>query len=418
MSDEKVSLKEKFTSLDPVKRNLIVGGVVLLVLVFLLVLWPSSNKKSIPRRAADEPPQKANLLIPRPQDKTVEELSGSILALERSRSQDGKRLEKMSSDLTEMNKTIAELIQLIGNNKTSDNIDSDVIEEIRAYRDKLLELETTVEMMSKYGPPGQTSRSTNAPYVSGGEQGILEDDAESLPQIIVIGGDEKEDSPEAPKAEAPVPYIVANAMVEGVLLTGMDAPTDPSTKSNPLPAVIRLKTEAVLPNLVNVADIQECFLSIAGWGDMADERAKFRLETLSCVLQQEDPSLPPRIVEAKANGYITSNVDGKLGIRGRLVSKQGQLIAKTLLAGTLAGLADGLKPTRVQGLDINPGNRAQTQTVDPAAIMAGGLAQGVSDASRSVSEFYLKLADQMMPVLEIDALTPVTVTFLNGVELK
>lgn len=413
---DKPSLKEKFLELDPTKRNLIIGGSVLFILVLALFLIPSSNNKPrIPRSASETPPIKANLLIPKPQDKTVEQLAGSITALEKAHEKNLRDIEKFSGDLQKMNKSIDELIQSIGKNKTSDNIEVDLIEEVRSFQLKLEEIEAQVEMMNRYG--GALTPSTTHQF---GNQKQEENQTkeEVAPEIVVVGGIDKEQAKAPAKTEDPAAYIVANSMVEGVLLTGMDAPTDPSTKSNPLPAVLRLKTEAVLPNLVSVADIQECFLSVAGWGDMADERAKFRLETLSCVLQPEDMDQPPRVVEAKVEGYLTSNVDGKLGVRGRLVSKQGQLIAKTLLAGTLAGLADGLRPTRVQGLDINPGNRVQTQTIDPSVIAAGGLAQGVSDSARSISEFYLKLADQMMPVLEIDALTPVTVTFLKGVELK
>lgn len=414
---DKPSLKEKFLELDPTKRNLIIGVSVLFILVLALFLIPSSNDKPrIPRSASETPPVKANLLIPKPQDKTVEQLAGSITALEKAHAKSLRDIEDFSNDLQRMNKNIDELIQSIGKNETSDNIEVDLIEEVKSFQLKLEEMEAQVEMMNRYGgalSPPNTRQSGNQTH----ETNQTKEEV-APPEIVVVGGVDKGQAEVSTKTEDPAAYIVANSMVEGVLLTGMDAPTDPSTKSNPLPAVLRLKTEAVLPNLVSVADIQECFLSVAGWGDMADERAKFRLETLSCVLQPEDMDQPPRVVEAKVEGYLTSNVDGKLGVRGRLVSKQGQLIAKTLLAGTLAGLADGIKPTRVQGLDINPGNRAQTQTIDPSVIAAGGLAQGVSDSARSISEFYLKLADQMMPVLEIDALTPVTVTFLKGVELK
>ena len=411
-NNDKQSLKEKFLELDPSKRNMIIGGAILLLLVLVLFMIPSSNQKRIPKSASETPPIKANLLIPKPQDKTVEQLAGAITALEKANVKNQREVVKFSDDLKMMNKNIDDLIQSIGKNETSDTIETELIEEIRGFKLKLDEVETQVEMMNRYGG----GLSPSEPTVNTFEGVSATEEKVAPPEIVIVG--KKREKEEPVKKENPAAYIVANSMVEGVLLTGMDAPTDPSTKSNPLPSVLRLKTEAVLPNLVTVADIQECFLSVAGWGDMADERAKFRLDTLSCVLQPEDMDQPPRLVEAKVEGYITSNVDGKLGIRGRLVSKQGQLIAKTLLAGSLAGFADGIKPTRVQGLDINPGNTAQTQTINPSIIAAGGLAQGVSDASRSVSEFYLKLADQMMPVLEIDALTPVTVTFLKGVELK
>lgn len=100
------------------------------------------------------------------------------------------------------------------------------------------------------------------------------------------------------------------------------------------------------------------------------------------------------------------------------MSKQGQVIARSMIAGAFSGFAQALQPRSIQGLDINPGNQVQTQRYDPSIWAQSGLAQGVSDASKTVSQLYMKMVDQMMPVLEIDAGRKVTVVLLKGVELK
>lgn len=71
------------------------------------------------------------------------------------------------------------------------------------------------------------------------------------------------------------------SILSGTLLTGMDAPTGRSAQSNPLPALLRLKHEAILPNHHRL-DIRECFLVAAGYGDLSAERAYLRGETISC----------------------------------------------------------------------------------------------------------------------------------------
>ena len=51
--------------------------------------------------------------------------------------------------------------------------------------------------------------------------------------------------------------------------------------------------------------------------------------------------------------------DGKAGIRGRLVSKQGQLVAKSMMAGFLQGLAGAFDVNPVP--TIQTGNAGDTQ---------------------------------------------------------
>jgi conjugal transfer pilus assembly protein TraB len=76
--------------------------------------------------------------------------------------------------------------------------------------------------------------------------------------------------------------VPAGSLLKGVLLTGLDAPTGRSARRDPYPALVRIKHEALLPNRFR-ADVRECFLVAAGFGDLSAERASLRGETLSCV---------------------------------------------------------------------------------------------------------------------------------------
>ena len=44
--------------------------------------------------------------------------------------------------------------------------------------------------------------------------------------------------------------------------------------------------------------------------------------------------------------------DGKVGLRGRLVNKQGALLARAVAAGVFSGFSDALKPTGVTGINL------------------------------------------------------------------
>ena len=64
----------------------------------------------------------------------------------------------------------------------------------------------------------------------------------------------------------------------------------------------------------------------AGYGDISAERAYIRTENLSCVRHDG------RTLEVKIHGSIFGE-DGKVGVRGRLVSKQGRDPRNALIAG-------------------------------------------------------------------------------------
>ena len=121
-------------------------------------------------------------------------------------------------------------------------------------------------------------------------------------------------------------YIPAGAILRGLFLNGVDMPTGQQARSQPTPALIRVKDLAILPNRVR-ADVRECFVIVGGFGDLASERAYLRGETLTCVRADGG------VIEVPVEAYAVGE-DGKVGLRGRVVSKQGALLAKALQAGS------------------------------------------------------------------------------------
>jgi conjugal transfer pilus assembly protein TraB len=190
----------------------------------------------------------------------------------------------------------------------------------------------------------------------------------------------------------------------------MDAPTSATTQKNPVPTTLRVKTVAMLPNEYRV-NVKECFVLASGYGSLSSERAILRTESISCVRNDG------KIIESKIEGYIVGE-DGRAGMRGRLVSKQGQMIAKTLVAGGLSGIAQGLTPQSVPQLNLNPGDTVSTQTADASSILQTGVAKGFSTSANEVAKFYMEMAREMTPVVEVDAGRKVTIMLVKGFELK
>ncbi|MFB1486827.1 TrbI/VirB10 family protein, partial [Thiocapsa sp. C4-3m] len=140
-------------------------------------------------------------------------------------------------------------------------------------------------------------------------------------------------------------YIPAGAILKGVLLNGIDMPTGQNARKDPVPALIRVKHQAILPNRVR-ADLRECFLLVGGFGDLASERAYLRGETFSCIRNDGG------VTEIPIDGYAVGE-DGKVGVRGRVVSKQGVLLAKALQAGFLQSFSQIFN--RMPTIPVNTG---------------------------------------------------------------
>ena len=199
-------------------------------------------------------------------------------------------------------------------------------------------------------------------------------------------------------------------MFPGVMLNGMDAPTSAVSQKNPTPVVIRVKKEAVLPNYASI-DVRECFVMAAGFGQLASERALIRTESIACVRHDG------KVFDTKLEAYVVGT-DGKVGIPGRLVSKQGQMIAKSLLAGALGGIGQSLTRSKVPNININPGQDANLYEQDSiSAIAQGGLAGGISSATNMVAKFYLEMAKETFPVVETQAGQVATVIVTRGMTL-
>ena len=214
---------------------------------------------------------------------------------------------------------------------------------------------------------------------------------------------------EAPVTES-VAYIPAGSIITGTILTGGDFPTSKGGMENPTPLLVRISKEAILPNR-RTSDIRECFLLMGGRGDLSSERVKLRGETLSCI--RDDGS----VIESKLNSFLTGE-DGKEGIRGRLVSKQGQLIARSLVAGFASGLSEAFDVNGVPTISTSSDGTLQYERDYSSEAMQGAAVKGFSNAMEDISEFYLDMAREIFPVLEINAGRQVDVIVINGTQLK
>lgn len=195
-------------------------------------------------------------------------------------------------------------------------------------------------------------------------------------------------------------YLPAGTMITGVLLTGLDAPTGRAAMRDPLPVLLRVKRDAVLPNRYR-ADYKECFVLLEAVGDLPSERAMMRANGMSCV--RPDRS----VIDVPMQGFAVGE-DGKSGLRGTVVSKQGQAISKAMLAG----FADGV--SRAFGGQNQSVRLGEGELPSGGAIGASGVMGGASTALDRIAQHFLDLANQLHPVIEIDSGRSVTIVLTKG----
>ena len=201
-------------------------------------------------------------------------------------------------------------------------------------------------------------------------------------------------------------YIPSGSFMRVALMGGLDAPTGGQAQNNPWPILLRVQDNAFLPNRYR-AKVKECFMLGSGYGDISSERAYLRLESLSCVLNNGE------VVDATIKGYVVGE-DGKAGLRGRLVSKQGQVLANALMTGIIAGIGQGFQQSATS---YSTSALGTVGTVDPGKQIQAGIGTGVGKALDRLSQYYITLAEKMFPIIEVDAGRVVDVVLTKGVSL-
>lgn len=202
-------------------------------------------------------------------------------------------------------------------------------------------------------------------------------------------------------------YLPSGSFVQGILLSGLDAPAGVTASKEPHPVLIKLSDLAVLPNRARL-DIKDCFIVGEGYGDLSSERAYVRTTTLSCVKANG------RSLDTPLKGFVAGE-DGKVGLRGRVVSKQGQFLAKALVAGFAEGLSDVFK---LSATTVSVSPLGSTQSIDPERALEAGALSGTGRALDRLAQHYINMAERLFPVIEIDAGRKAEVVVLQGRPLE
>jgi len=199
-------------------------------------------------------------------------------------------------------------------------------------------------------------------------------------------------------------YLTSGTFARAVLLNGINAPTGGQSQSNPSPVLLRIIEPATLPNGYRV-DIKDCVITGNGIGVMEAESARIRLDRMSCIDGKGEA------IDIPIRGYVTGD-DGSEGVRGKVISKTGQMLANALLASVGSGIGEAFKSAS----ETQTANAFGTTTTvtKPGDGFTKGFGTGTQRAFDMLAKYYITLAEKTFPVVEVRGGRVVDVVFSKG----
>lgn len=202
-------------------------------------------------------------------------------------------------------------------------------------------------------------------------------------------------------------HIPAGSYVRGVLLSGVNVSAGVDSSGRPQPVLIRLVHEGSLPNGF-FGQMKHCRVTAAAYGDLSSERAFMRLEKLSCVKKSGE------IIAVNVEGYV-SGEDGANGMRGRIVTRDGDILRRGFVSGLLSGMTKGVAQSFTTQ-SVNPLGGITTKNAQGTDIMKQAGAEGTANAFEMMAKYSIARAEQYQPVIQIGAGREVYVVFQETVK--
>jgi len=307
-------------------------------------------------------------------------------------------VEKIQNGLAKEQKTTESLqqqLQLLNAAKmTADKTNQDQAQQVATLQREVKQLESTIKnksnpnvMNNQLGIPATDTAPSN---------GISEDHLQLTPQNISW-------NVSTIPAKNPDSYVPPGTFVRAVMIGGADTSAGVNSQSSPTPVLFRIIDQGTLPNQRR-SHLKGCFATAAAIGDISSERGQMRLENLSCVAPSGE------IVDMQVEGTVFGP-EGKNGVRGVPLWREGALLKRAFVAGTLSGLSEGISQQYTTSQLTSTGT---STTINSGDVFRYGAAHGVSNAMEKIADYNIRRADQYHPVIQISAGTVVDIVFLKG----
>ena len=206
-----------------------------------------------------------------------------------------------------------------------------------------------------------------------------------------------------PNLASKYPYIPSGSFAESIVIEGADTNAAVTGQQNTSPMQLRLTGHVQMPN-DHQYDLTGCFVTLEAWGDVSSERAIVRTRGISCKMGND-------VIDQKIAGHVSFK--GKNGIKGEVVMRNGEILGWAWGAGFVNGIGAGIEKAATPQVGVGA-----TASMGAGDIVKAGIGGGTGQAAKTLSDYYIKRAEQYHPIIPIGAGNEVTLVFQDGFQLE
>lgn len=201
-------------------------------------------------------------------------------------------------------------------------------------------------------------------------------------------------------------FIPAGSVTVAYLEQGYDAPTLKTGSNDLVPSTLTIVGYTLLPNN-KMYDLRGCKILAEAEGKRSNERSYSRTKRLSCINKED------AVMDIPMRGYVSDEGgDGKLGLKGNIVSMQNKFLQNAIWIGIVEGLASIGKATAMTQTANYSG---AVTTVDKGKEFQAGMAMGLTDTTSTIKDFLMENVRSIEPVVEIKGGRLVAITLSEGI---
>ena len=257
-------------------------------------------------------------------------------------------------------------------------------------------------------PPGPNNRNLN------NGNALLQNNGLQLIDFDAPIGKAAKDMISATKSYDPEIYLPPNSYALANVLVGVDASAALDSQNNPRPVLFRITgpaRSAMSNGEIVETPIEGCVVNGSATGDLSSEKVYVKLQKMTC--EFDDGTIG--VTDVK--GYVAFG--GKAGVRGRVISREGDLLTGAFLSGALEGFGKGVSANTQKILNpFSSGSGSANTTLSATDLLKGSAGEGIAGAAGSMKQYLIKRAEQIQPVIEMPAgLQNVNLVFLEGAYL-
>jgi conjugal transfer pilus assembly protein TraB len=388
------ALKSWFLGLDPLKRqSIFYGGVVFCGLFLVFCLYGLLVGEDGPK---EQPSEKIEFRGASEAIEPEEVWTNKLSAQYEQTQEKSKHLEGESTVLKKRLEALEAVVQTLGTARETPTRESVTNEPFVPHQPITEAFPSPREATedARY-PPQKGSTFDQSESHDEGRDGIKFGRVQRTSSASTGTGKEGEENL---KGETSL-EIVENTVPPGahfraVLTSAVAASTATNASADPQPVTMQILDDGNLPRGWTSCLKDAVFIGQA-YGQLSSERVLCRLETISWV----EPN--GEVVYADVEGWVVGE-DGLYGVRGQVIDRSGEVVRAAAISGMLSGFSGFFQAERMNSVfPVSP--FGQTNALKGKDMMASAGSSGLGKALEKLSDFYVKRAENMSPVIVVKA---------------